>query len=214
MSQRPVKTQEALSPQVLKVLWRTPRTETTAIVPYSPPPAVDLERLQAILEANRRASEVHPTDLARKVLVDAEGRIRLGEDAVDESAAPLSNVQQAVFGGAPRMARENLALQKMPAGTRSHVLGHRRGWLYEVTTAHGDQFQFFAFFQPNASSYRVKVTSPDLTQHRGQRCHLFEDGFICLSHGGTMRGLEDAYAKSCLWAAGFSVFLRRGTFPF
>ena len=78
----------------------------------------------------------------------------------------------------------------------------------------GDEFRLFLWF--DGSGYQVKVVSPDVDHHRSHACHLFADGRICLGGeaGGGLPTLVSAYARSVVWANGFSAFLRRGAFPY
>ncbi len=104
--------------------------------------------------------------------------------------------------------------QTLPAATRNVAVDGVRGWLYPVTTEAGDLFQLFLWF--DGSAYQVSVVSPEMTGHDPHTCHLFPDARICLAldAGGGMPTLQGAYAKSVLWANGFSVYLRTGTFPY
>ena len=103
---------------------------------------------------------------------------------------------------------------QLPAATRPLLVDGVRGWLYPVRSEAGDDFQLFLWF--DGSAYQVKVARPDVDSHRSHACHLFADGRICLGEeaGGGLPTLLSAYARSVVWANGFSVFLRRGTFPY
>ncbi|HOI11762.1 MAG TPA: hypothetical protein PK313_14885, partial [Myxococcota bacterium] len=64
---------------------------------------------------------------------------------------------------------------------------------------------------------QVKVVFPEVEgKYNPHHGHLFHDGLICW--GEPMRvglpRMDHAYAKSVLWANGFSVFLRTAHFPF
>lgn len=104
--------------------------------------------------------------------------------------------------------------QSLPAETRAVVVDGVHGWLYPVTTADGDRLRLFLWFDGGA--YQVTVASPDVTPLDPHACHLYPHGRICLSAdpGGGMPTLEGAFAKSVLWAHGFSVYQRTGSFPF
>ncbi|WP_242342241.1 hypothetical protein [Anaeromyxobacter terrae] len=104
--------------------------------------------------------------------------------------------------------------QSLPAATRAVVVDGVRGWLFPVTTTAGDLFQLFLWF--DGAVYQVTVASPDVSGHDPHACHLFPHGRICLSAdpAGGMPTLQAAYAKSVLWANGFSEFQRTGAFPF
>ena len=84
-----------------------------------------------------------------------------------------------------------------------------------MTTRLGDRYQLFAWF--DGSAYQVKVVEPDVERGADPHaCHLFPDARICFGHGdgGGMPTLEQAYARSVLWANGFSVWIRGEPFPF
>jgi hypothetical protein len=104
--------------------------------------------------------------------------------------------------------------QSLPSATRAIVVDGVRGWLYPVITETGDRLQLFLWF--DGAAYQVAVANPDVSRHDPHACHLFPHARICLSsdEGGGMPTLEGAYAKSVLWANGFSVYQRTGTFPF
>jgi len=81
-------------------------------------------------------------------------------------------------------------------------------------TAARDVLQLFLWF--DGAGYQVTVASPDVSREDPHACHLYPHGRICLSadSGGGMPTLEGAFAKSVLWAHGFSVYQRTGSFPF
>lgn len=117
-------------------------------------------------------------------------------------------------GFARALREQSLVDVQLPATTRSLVVDGVRGWLYPVRSDAGDDFRLFLWF--DGSAYQVKVASPDVDAHRSHACHLFADGRLCLGEeaGGGLPTLDSAYARSVMWANGFSVYLRGGTFPF
>ncbi|GEJ56045.1 hypothetical protein AMYX_07860 [Anaeromyxobacter diazotrophicus] len=62
----------------------------------------------------------------------------------------------------------------------------------------------------------MKVLQPALDVERPHACHLFPGGRICLGaeQSGGAPTLESAYARSVVWANGYSVYQREGAFPF
>jgi hypothetical protein len=121
--------------------------------------------------------------------------------------------------GAPPLFTRSLQDQaavdgQLPAATRAVRVAGVRGWAYPVRSAAGDDFQLFVWF--DGSGYQVKVVAPDVGAHRGHAAHLFPDGRLCLGeepgHGAPT--LAAAYARSVLWANGFSAWLRTGAFPY
>ena len=118
--------------------------------------------------------------------------------------------------GFTRVVRDEAVVEaKLPSETRRVKAGRTRGWMYSVTSAEGDAYRLFAWFDGDA--YQVKVVEPDL-DGRGDlhACHLFSDGRICFgsADGGGLPALEAAFAKSVLWCHGFSSYRREGRFPF
>jgi len=104
---------------------------------------------------------------------------------------------------------------KLPAATRCLEVDGVRGWLYPVSSALGDAFELFLYF--DGSAYQVKVVRPVVERRADPHaCHLFGDGRICFGEPaeGGMPTLEAAYAKSVVWCSGFSAYARTGRFPF
>ncbi len=175
--------------------------------------SLDLNRLRDLILEHQRRGEELPVRPAEKVFVDPEGRILLGPPSGKEQV--LSEVPQGIFAGwDKRLARDReAAARKLPANTRFLVVDGVPGWLYTITDEFGRSYTMFLYF--DGSLYQVKVVWPEVEgrydPHRG---HLFRDGRICLGPNGGLPTLEQAYAKSVLWANGFTVFERTGIFPF
>lgn len=115
--------------------------------------------------------------------------------------------------GLGRKDREREAMSRMPPETREVRADGVRGWLYPVTTPHGDEYELFAWF--DGSGYQVRVVSPDVWGRDDlHACHLFRDARICLGagEGNGWPTLDGAYARSVAWANGFSAFRRGGRF--
>jgi hypothetical protein len=117
--------------------------------------------------------------------------------------------------GIARVLRDKaLAEAKLPANTRYVNARGVRGWLYGVTSAVGDPYKFFLWF--DGASYQVRLLEPDVDSRLDPHaCHLLRDGRLCLSPvpGAGVDTLEEAYARSVVWCNGFSVFLREERFP-
>jgi hypothetical protein len=117
--------------------------------------------------------------------------------------------------GLTRAGRDRaFAASGMPAATREVTVEGLRGWLYPVTSERGERFELFAWF--DGSAYQVRVVSPDVWGRADlHACHLFRDARICLGarEGGGMSTLQGAYARSVVWANGFSEYRRSGRFP-
>ena len=93
-----------------------------------------------------------------------------------------------------------------------------RGSHYSFSCEFGTLYEMFAYFDGNY--YQVLVLSP-VVEERYQSAHtghIYKDGNICfgVDYGSGRPTLEEAYAKSVLWANGFSGMLlsENDTFPF
>ncbi len=87
------------------------------------------------------------------------------------------------------------------------------GWLYDIVDECGEEYTLFVYH--DGSMYQVKVVYPEVEgQYDPHHGHLYPDGTICLSDEGGVSKLEYAYAKSVLWANGFTIFLQTEEFPF
>jgi len=108
---------------------------------------------------------------------------------------------------------------KMPRNTLEVVSDGCIGFRYDVTCELGSKYKLFAYF--NGSRYRVLVIHPEVERSVGwdpalmHASHVLPDGSICLEP--TMQGcrtLEEAFAKSVLWANGYSIYVHTGRFPY
>jgi hypothetical protein len=135
---------------------------------------------------------------------------------------PRSTVHPSTFrSGAARSLRDCASVElNLPGATRQLVVDGVRGWLYPLSSEHGDRFELFLYF--DGSAYQVKVVLPAIESKGAagevdtHACHLFSDGRICFGQAdaGGMPTLAEAYAKSVLWVNGYSVYLRTSRFPF
>jgi hypothetical protein len=117
--------------------------------------------------------------------------------------------------GFARALRDRAVVEaQLPTLTRPVKADGVHGWLYPVRSQLGDLFQLFVWF--DGSAYQVKVVEPAIEDERPHACHLFPDGRICLGEeaGGGEATLEIAYARSVVWANGYSVYRRDGQFPY
>lgn len=103
--------------------------------------------------------------------------------------------------------------QKLPSNAQEMNVNGVTGWVYDIVCEIGDQYTMFIYH--DGSLYQVMVLFPEVAGHYSPvNGHLFSDGKICLNQEHGCRTLEQAYAKSVLWANGFSIYLRTGNFPF
>lgn len=176
---------------------------------------IDLNEVRARVLAAQRAGDVAPTEPQAQVLVDREGRLRLGEDAAGGAARELSRVHKGTFAAdalAERYRRDaSIVAAKLPVNAVPYANNGCNGWIYNIVDEFGSPYEMFLYF--DGSSYQVYVVHPEVegkfNPHHG---HLFNDGRICF--GADMRSVEEAYAKSVLWANGFTTFQATGTFQF
>ncbi|MCG3770354.1 MAG: hypothetical protein JW384_01502 [Nitrosomonadaceae bacterium] len=106
------------------------------------------------------------------------------------------------------------AKTRMPRNTIEFVSDGCTGFKYDVTCELGFKYKLFVYFA--VARYRVMVVEPAVERGPlGHGSHVFEDGSLCLEP--SMQGcrtLEQAFAKSVLWANGYSVYAHNGKFPF
>jgi hypothetical protein len=115
-----------------------------------------------------------------------------------------------------RTSREGLLAEScLPGAARLVTVQGTRGWLYPVQSEQGDEFRLFLWF--DGAVYQVKVVSPEIDRGDDpEACHLCPGARLCLGadHEGGMPTLDGAYARSVVWANGFSAWRRTGRFPF
>lgn len=176
---------------------------------------VDLNALRERVVANQNSGSIRPTEANRSVIVDSEGKIRLG-DQLANSFGPETIVPQETFAGRLDFDRSEVG-KFLPRNTRELTTKEgTTGFVYSFRTELQDEFTLFAYF--DGSNYQVQIVAPAVEQrfnspHTG---HVFSNGRICFgnSYGAGMPALREAYAKSVLWANGMSVAIRTGSFPF
>lgn len=175
---------------------------------------VDLNALREQIQNNQQRGTARPTEERDKVYANPDGRIVRGTD-VSGDREELSEIPQTVFASTEaRLVRDaETVARKLPADAQLLTVDGVSGWLYRIESELGDAYDMFVYY--DGSQYQVKVVFPDVVgrydPHYG---HLYNDGRICFGSGVGLSDLESAYAKSVLWATGFSVFLRNDTFPF
>lgn len=118
-----------------------------------------------------------------------------------------------------RLARANrdglTAVGCLPAGARRVTVQGTTGWLYRIVADAGDAYVLFLWF--DGAVYQVKVVSPEIDRGDDpEACHVYPGARLCLGPDdrGGVPTLEGAYARSVVWANGFSVWKRTGRFPY
>ncbi len=172
--------------------------------------SVDLNELRnRVLENQQKGTDL-PTSPARSVYVDQEGNITLNPQAGQQRS--LSQVPQKTFAVSMQRDRQIVA-QKLPSNTKQMKSNGVTGWLYEIKSELGEKYTMFAYF--DGDLYQVMVVLPKVAgEYNPHNAHLYDDGRICFGLEGGLPTLEQAFAKSVLWANGFSIFLTTRHFPF
>lgn len=138
----------------------------------------------------------------------------MGNQLREADHQPLSVVHQGVFASRIRN-EESVVLERFPKGTMHTEIDGYKGWLYSFVDEFGFKYDMFAYY--DGDYYQVYVVNPSIEDElNAHDCHLFDNQRICFGqeYDNGMPTLERAYAKSVLWANGFSVFEQTGTFPF
>lgn len=188
-----------------------------------PPPAmshkIDLNRLRDIVHSNQAVGNTDPRSPRETIVVDRNASIRTGDSLHPGEAGHVSKIQQDTFHSGLLEIERQTAIQRMPANTRMVVSKEGiRGWLYSFPTEFLETYTMFAYF--DGSYYQVLVISPYVEDkfRSPHSAHLYRDGRICMGVGmnSGRSTLADAYAKSVLWANGFSAMIQLGLdrFPF
>ncbi len=171
---------------------------------------VDLNEVRNRVLTNQHSGTDLPNATDRSVFVDSEGNIILRPQAGTERQ--LSRVPQKTFAATVTADRQIVA-QKLPNNTQELSVSGVTGWTYSITSELGDQYTMFAY--SDGSLYQVMVLFPAVAgKFDVHDAHLFSDGRICFGDAGGLPTLEQAFAKSVLWATGFSSYLRTNLFPF
>ena len=179
-----------------------------------------LDRLAGTLRANQANGTAKPTDPAQQITVDNEAGIQVGD--VRGNSAHRTQLTQdtysGIFGVSRHEKERRIVKRKMPANTRGHTTTEGiAGWIYSFDCQFGQRFELFLFY--DGSYYQVLVISPRIEKHwdSPHTGHIFSDGRICMSqkYGGGQPTVDDAYAKSVIWATGLTAAQRGGIkFPF
>ena len=197
---------------------------------------LDLNQLRSTLRENARRGDVRPDEPRRKIVVDRDGKIRHGNEVGLSDGRELSEVPQDLFAGlgsalrsifaedrgtaslshfgGDRLARDRAVVrEKLPWGTTEVAVDGTTGFVYGFTNDFGEFYRMVAYF--DGSEYQVKVVEPEIESHYGVGdAHVFSDGRLCLRPpAGGMPTLAEAYAKSVLWADGFTVRRHGNAFP-
>lgn len=175
---------------------------------------VNLDELRRRVLENQRQGNGLPQRRDQKIYVTPTGQLAFGEQVPPGQEGVLAEVPQGTFASSAREAAEmHTARTKMPATTRRERVGSTGGYLYDIRSEFGDDFTMFAYY--DGDEYQVQVVFPRIEGVYGiHDAHLWPDGRICFGDGEPLTTLEQAYAKSVLWATGFSSLVATGRFQF
>jgi len=182
------------------------------------PKEVDLNKVRDLIKSGQRAADDSRIPTAQQVFVD-RGKLVLGED-IENAAAPTITRIDTETPFAARIESERLVVSnKFPRGTQRLVVTGVDGWLYDVKCESGNKYTFFTYYDDIDGYYKTKVVEPFVEKkwrnmHTG---HIYTNTVrLCLStdYNGGAPTLETAFARTVLWANGFSLLQKTGTFPF
>lgn len=182
-------------------------------------PNLDLNRLRDQLERSRARGVTNPPEGKGSLYVNPAGRIQL--ETPDQPPRDLAVIRPDVFSSGPsgpleasRVKTEMETVERrFPSNTRRVTFDGVPGWSYSIVAELGRTFDFFAYF---GGKYVVMCVNPkvDLSD-TGHKTHIMPSGSLCLAPPQAWpKTLEEAYARSVLWATGFDIYLETGVFPF
>ncbi|WP_062357348.1 hypothetical protein [Herbidospora yilanensis] len=123
--------------------------------------------------------------------------VRVGREGEIYTSDPPSDQPLSRIGGVWEGDDARYVAAYMPRNT----VFVDQGWMYKIQTSVGRAYTLFAFF--DGCGYQVNLMTPRLVG--------FPAGRIDLSSGPGRPSLEDAYARSVLWAAGMDLALAAGS---
>ena len=106
--------------------------------------------------------------------------------------------------------------ERLPSTASHVVVDGVSGWFYTFTSELADEYTMFVYWESATGLYKVKLVFPEVNMSSldPHRQHLFSDGNICLANAVGLPSLEQAYAKSVLFANAWSFQERGHGFPF
>jgi hypothetical protein len=179
---------------------------------------VDLNKLRELIKNGQQKGNDASTLDSLRVYVN-KGQLVLGEDAGDHDRKALTRIDTETPFAARFEDEERTVADKFPTDAELVVVEGIRGWLYHITCEMGTQYQFWTYYDDIDGYYKTKVLEPHIEEywrdiHRG---HIFvRTNTLCLDtrYDGGAPALEKAFARTVLWATGFSVAVKTGNFPF
>ena len=101
--------------------------------------------------------------------------------------------------------------QKLPSNTMEIEMDGLVCFVYQIKCELNQDYTLCLYF--DGDYYQVKLVEPKLgTSYGAHSSHLYSDGRLCLSSTTNqgLKDLEQAYARSVLWATGFSFMRVKG----
>lgn len=180
---------------------------------------VDLNHLRDLVKRGQRKQNDASVPVTQQVFVD-KGKIVVGEDVADRDSRALTRIDtETPFAGRLDHERETVE-EKFPEGTELLISDEGTpGWLYEITCELGTTYTFWTYRDDVDGYYKTKIINPsieDWTDSHGGHVYV-RYGRLCLDtrYNNGAPTLEKAYARTVLWATGFSIVKRTGNeFPF
>jgi hypothetical protein len=180
---------------------------------------VDLNRLRELVKRGQSRGNDLSVPTTQQVFVD-RGKIVLGDDTGHPQSKAITRIDtETPFAGGLTDEQE-VVNQKFPTGTTLLTSDEGvSGWLYEVTCELGTTYTFWTYRDDVDGFYKTKVLEPKIENfwsdsHAG---HIYvTGGRVCLDtryNNGALT-LEGAYARTVLWATGFSIAKSGRQFPF
>jgi hypothetical protein len=180
---------------------------------------VDLNKLRDLVKRGQSQVGDKSIPTADEVVVD-RGTIVLVNASAKHQSRTLTRIDtKTPFAG--RLEDEQEVVdEKFPIGTTFLVSDEGvAGWLYGVTCELGAPYTFWTYLDDVDGYYKTKVLEPRIEEfwsdpHGG---HVYvSSGRLCLDtrYNGGAPTLESAFARTVLWATGFSIAERGETFPF
>lgn len=104
--------------------------------------------------------------------------------------------------------------RKLPKNTRHLNVDGLEGWLYDIPCELGRPYTMFLYW--DGALYKVQLIYPDPGQLPDDihKTHYLAEGIICLNKSIGYPKLDDAYARSMLFATGLTILQMTGSFPF
>jgi hypothetical protein len=187
---------------------------------------VDLNKVRDLVKRGHVKQDDSRIPTGERLFVD-RGKLVVGKDIGAHDNRALTRIDtETPFAGYFEDERL-IVTQKFPRGATLLEVEGVRGWLYEITCELGTDYKFWTYLDEIDGFYKTWVLEPYIEEywrdiHRG---HIWVDtnnpdddrnNRLCLDtrYNGGAPTLDQAFSRTVLWANGFSLALKTGTFPF